>query len=70
MTTYGKPFDRKTFLKEVSDYVEKGWGTYKELITLTMKDFLEIKVGIESRANEEQLQQGLRESGGGFYSKS
>ena len=36
-------------------YVEKGWGTYKELISLSMRDIAEIKVGIESRQQEDQL---------------
>ena len=36
-------------------YVEKGWGTYKELISLTMRDIAEIKVGIESRQQEDQV---------------
>lgn len=36
-------------------YVEKGWGTYKDLISLTMRDIAEIKVGIESRQQEDQV---------------
>ena len=36
-------------------YVEKGWGTYKELISLSMRDIAEIKIGIESKQQEEQL---------------
>lgn len=44
----------------ISYYVEKGWGSYSELIELSMKDFLEIKVGLESKAAEEKLaEQGL-----------
>lgn len=43
-------------------YVEKGWGTYKELISLTMRDLSEIKIGIESRRQEEELAKSL---GGG-----
>ena len=40
-------------------YVEKGWGTYKELIELSMRDILEIKVGIESKLQEDKLAQSL-----------
>lgn len=43
----------------ISYFVEKGWGSYSELIELSMKDFLEIKVGIESKINEEKLQGSL-----------
>ena len=57
--TYGKPFDRKQFLMDVAYYVDHGWGSYKELIELSMKDFLEIKIGIESRMQEEQIEKAL-----------
>ena len=40
-------------------YVEKGWGTYKELIELSMRDILEIKVGIESKMQEKKLAESL-----------
>ena len=40
-------------------YVEHGWGTYKELISLTMRDISEIKIGIESKMQEEQLAKSL-----------
>ena len=40
-------------------YVEKGWGSYKELIELSMRDILEIKVGIESKMQEEKLAESL-----------
>lgn len=46
-------------MKNVSYYVEKGWGSYPELIELTMKDFIEIQVGIESKKREEQLEGSL-----------
>ena len=36
-------------------YIEKGWGSYTELINLTMRDIAEIKVGIESRQQEDQV---------------
>ena len=56
---YGKPFDRKKFIMDLVDYVEKGWGTYKELISLSIRDIAEIKIGIESRMQEEQLAKAL-----------
>lgn len=40
-------------------YVEKGWGSYNELINMTMKDFIEIKVGLESKQQEEQISKSL-----------
>ena len=43
-------------------YIEKHWGSYKELISLTMRDISEIKVGIESRQQEDQISNAL---GGG-----
>lgn len=60
---YGKPFSRKEFLKSVSYYVEKGWGSYLELIELSMKDFIEIRIGIESKMQEEQLEKALSDGG-------
>ena len=40
-------------------YIEKGWGTYQELINLSMRDIAEIKIGIESKQQEEQLSKAL-----------
>jgi hypothetical protein len=40
---------------EIGDYIKEGWGTYAELIQLSVRDLKEIKVGIESRQQEEQL---------------
>jgi hypothetical protein len=56
---YGKPFDRKDFFMNIGYYIEKGWGTYKELISLSMRDISEIKIGIESKMQEEQLAKAL-----------
>ena len=56
---YGKPFDRKDFFMNIGYYIEKGWGTYKELISLSMRDIAEIKIGIESKMQEEQLAKAL-----------
>jgi len=50
-------------LKNLGYYVEKGWGSYKELISLTMKDFIEIGIGIESKMQEEMLEKS-KNSGG------
>jgi hypothetical protein len=44
------------------DYVEKGWGSYNELISLTMKDFIEIRIGIESKMQEEKLERSMQSS--------
>jgi len=57
--TLGSPFDRRSFLKGLCYYVEKGWGSYKELIELSFKDFLEIKVGIEAKEQEEKESKAL-----------
>lgn len=64
LISYGEPFDRRDFLKNISYYVEKGWGSYSELIELTMKDFIEIRIGLESKANEEKLNNSV--NGNGF----
>ena len=40
-------------------YVEKGWGTYKELIELSMRDIIEIRIGIESKLQEEKVAKSL-----------
>ena len=40
-------------------YVEKGWGSYKELISLSMRDISEIKIGIESKQQEDMLSKAL-----------
>lgn len=49
-------------MKNLPDYVEKGWGSYNELISLTMKDFIEIRIGIESKAQEEKLEKSVQGS--------
>ena len=41
------------------DYVEKGWGSYFELINMTVKDFVEIRIGLESKMNKEKLEKSL-----------
>lgn len=56
---YGKPFSRLSFLENVSYYVEKGWGSYFELINMTVKDFVEIRIGLESKMNKEKLEKSL-----------
>lgn len=56
---YGKPFDRKDFFMNIGYYIEHGWGSYTELINLTMRDISEIKIGIESKMQEEQIAKAL-----------
>lgn len=56
---YGKPFDRKDFFMNIGYYIEKGWGSYKELISLSLRDISEIKIGIESKQQEEMLEKAL-----------
>ena len=59
LISYGKPFDRRDFFENLSYYVEHNWGSYNELIELTMKDFIEIRIGLESKANREKLENSL-----------
>ena len=54
---YGKPFDRKRFFMEIGDYIEKGWFSYDEVLNYTIRDLSEIKIGIESRQQEETVAQ-------------
>lgn len=56
---YGKPFNRLSFLENVSYYIEKGWGSYFDLINMTVKDFVEIRIGLESRMAKEKLEKSL-----------
>lgn len=44
---------------EIGDFIKAGWGSYTELIELTIRDLREIKIGIESRQQEEQLSKAL-----------
>ena len=44
---------------DIGDYIKAGWGTYKELISLSIRDLSEIKIGIESREQEDQLAEAL-----------
>ena len=37
-------------------YISKGWGSFTELCELTMYDIREIKIAIESRRQEETLE--------------
>ena len=50
-------------MKNLSYYIEKGWGSYKELISLTMKDFIEIRIGIESKQQEEMIEKAKNNGG-------
>lgn len=42
---------------EIGDYIEKGWFSYDEVLKYTIRDLSEIKIGIESRRQEEQVSQ-------------
>lgn len=55
--TYGRPFDRKEFLKELPYYIEHGYCSYREALEMTMKDFLEIKIGLDSKEQEKQMEE-------------
>lgn len=41
------------------DYVKDGWGSYTELIELSVRDILEIKISVDSRMQEEKLAKSL-----------
>lgn len=53
----GSPFDRKTALILITTFVERGYGSYNELIDLTMKDLIELQIAIDSREKEKQLRE-------------
>ena len=42
---------------EIGDYIEKGWFSYDEVMNYTIRDLSEIKIGIESRQQEETVAQ-------------
>ena len=44
---------------EIGAYIEAGWGSYNELIQLSMYDLREIKIGIESKQQEEKVSHAL-----------
>ena len=52
----GKPFDRKRLFMLFEYYISKGWGSFEELCNLTMYDLREIQIAIESRRQEEKLE--------------
>ena len=41
---------------EIGDYIEKGWFSYDEVLKYTIRDLSEIKIGIESRQQEETVE--------------
>ena len=57
--SYGHPFDRKQFLMNIGSYIEKGYGSYNEILQMSIRDILEIKVGIVSKEQEEELSKAL-----------
>lgn len=54
-----KPFDRKELLMLIDTYIQKKYGTYKELISLTLRDLIEIGIAIESKEQEQQIAEAL-----------
>lgn len=44
---------------EIGSFIEAGWGTYSEIIQLSMYDLREIKIGIESKQQEDRLSRAL-----------
>lgn len=40
---------------ELSYYIEKGYCSYKEALEMSMRDFIELRVAIESKQQEEQI---------------
>jgi hypothetical protein len=67
LISYGNPFDRQSFLEELPYYIEKGWGSYRDLIELSMKDFLEIRTALESKYNKEKVENSLGNGFGGNF---
>ena len=57
--TFGRPFSRLSFYENINYYIEKGWGSYNDLINMTVRDFVEIRIGLESRANRDKLEKSL-----------
>lgn len=55
----GRTFDRKRFLQYLEGFIQRGYGSYKELISLSMRDLIEIKISIESKQQEDQLSNSL-----------
>ena len=55
----GRTFDRKRFLQYLEGFIQRGYGSYKELISLSMRDLIEIKISIESKQQEDQLNASL-----------
>ena len=54
-----KPLDRKELLMLVDTYIQQKYGTYKELISLTLRDLVEIGIAIESKEQEQQIAEAL-----------
>lgn len=48
-------FDRKEVLMQIDEFIKKRYGSYKELISLTLKDLNEISIAIKSKEAEAQL---------------
>ena len=55
----GRPFNRRDFFKDIDYYVKNCYGSYKELISLTIRDISELKIGIQSKQQEQDLEKAL-----------
>ena len=54
-----KPFDRKQMLMYIDNFIKAGYGHYKDIVSLTLKDLIELEVVIKSKQDEEKLSQAL-----------
>ena len=55
----GRPFNRRDFFKDIEYNVKNDYGSYKELISLTIRDISELKIGIQSKQQEQDLEKAL-----------
>lgn len=46
-------------LAYVDNFIKAGYGHYKDIISLTLKDLLELEIVIKSKQDEEKLSQAL-----------
>ena len=46
-------------LMYVDNFIKAGYGHYKDIISLTLKDLIELEVVIKSKQDEDKLSQAL-----------
>ena len=51
----GRPFDRKQALMYIDKFIGLHYGSYSELIQLTVRDLAEIDIALDSKAKEAQI---------------